>query len=191
MRALGFCVSVEHAHFMASRFNAAGLAAEALSADSPREQRQDALRRLATGELRILFAVDLFNEGLDIPAIDTVLLLRPTESAVVFLQQLGRGLRLSPETGKSCLTVLGQKTQPASASSTAASASTSASAPCSAAAAASWNPSSIRAFRSCHPAAGWCSIASPSRRCWPACAPASQGRKPRCSANCAPWHQKA
>jgi superfamily II DNA or RNA helicase/HKD family nuclease len=106
MRALGFCVSVEHARFMASRFNAAGLAAEALSADSPREQRQDALRRLAVGELRILFAVDLFNEGLDIPAIDTVLLLRPTESAVVFLQQLGRGLRLSPETGKSCLTVL-------------------------------------------------------------------------------------
>jgi hypothetical protein len=91
---------------MASRFNAAGLASEALSADSPREQRQDALRRLAAGELRILFAVDLFNEGLDIPAIDTVLLLRPTESAVVFLQQLGRGLRLSPETGKSCLTVL-------------------------------------------------------------------------------------
>ena len=106
MRALGFCVSVEHARFMASRFNAAGLAAEALSADSPREQRQDALRRLAAGELRILFAVDLFNEGLDIPSIDTVLLLRPTESAVVFLQQLGRGLRLSPETGKSCLTVL-------------------------------------------------------------------------------------
>jgi superfamily II DNA or RNA helicase/HKD family nuclease len=106
MRALGFCVSVEHARFMASRFNAAGLASEALSANSPREQRQDALRRLAAGELRILFAVDLFNEGLDIPSIDTVLLLRPTESAVVFLQQLGRGLRLSPETGKSCLTVL-------------------------------------------------------------------------------------
>jgi hypothetical protein len=68
--------------------------------------RQHALRRLAAGELRILFAVDLFNEGLDIPSIDTVLLLRPTESAVVFLQQLGRGLRLCPETGKSCLTVL-------------------------------------------------------------------------------------
>jgi superfamily II DNA or RNA helicase len=110
MRALGFCVSVEHARFMASRFTAAGLAAEGLSADSPREQRQKALRRLAIGELRILFAVDLFNEGLDIPSIDTVLLLRPTESAtlrsLVFLQQLGRGLRLSPETGKSCLTVL-------------------------------------------------------------------------------------
>jgi len=61
---------------------------------------------LQSGDLQILFAVDLFNEGLDIPSIDTVLLLRPTESAVVFLQQLGRGLRLSPDTGKSCLTVL-------------------------------------------------------------------------------------
>jgi hypothetical protein len=87
MRALGFCVGVEHARFMAECF-------------------RDALRRLQAGELQILFAVDLFNEGLDIPSIDTVLLLRPTESAVVFLQQLGRGLRLSPETGKSCLTVL-------------------------------------------------------------------------------------
>ena len=78
---------------------------------SPAEARRDALRRLQNGELQILFAavfsdLDLFNEGLDIPSIDTVLLLRPTESAVVFLQQLGRGLRLSPDTGKSCLTVL-------------------------------------------------------------------------------------
>jgi hypothetical protein len=97
---------VEHARFMAERFRARGLKAEALDASSPADQRRDALRRLQNGELQILFAVDLFNEGLDIPAIDTVLLLRPTESAVVFLQQLGRGLRLSPETGKSCLTVL-------------------------------------------------------------------------------------
>jgi hypothetical protein len=106
MRALGFCVSVEHARFMAERFCARGLRAEALDASSPADVRQAALRRLQAGELQILFAVDLFNEGLDIPAIDTVLLLRPTESAVVFLQQLGRGLRLSPDTGKSCLTVL-------------------------------------------------------------------------------------
>jgi superfamily II DNA or RNA helicase len=106
MRALGFCVSVEHARFMAERFRAAGFAAEALDASTPAPERQAALQRLQAGELQILFAVDLFNEGLDIPAIDTVLLLRPTESAVVFLQQLGRGLRLSPETGKSCLTVL-------------------------------------------------------------------------------------
>ncbi len=106
MRALGFCVSVEHAHFMAERFRARGFHAEALDATSPADLRQAALRRLHTGELQVLFAVDLFNEGLDIPSIDTVLLLRPTESAVVFLQQLGRGLRLSPDTGKSCLTVL-------------------------------------------------------------------------------------
>jgi superfamily II DNA or RNA helicase len=106
MRALGFCVSVEHARFMAERFRAAGFAAEALDASTPADLRHEALRRLQAGELQILFAVDLFNEGLDIPAIDTVLLLRPTESAVVFLQQLGRGLRLSPDTGKSCLTVL-------------------------------------------------------------------------------------
>jgi superfamily II DNA or RNA helicase/HKD family nuclease len=106
MRALGFCVSVEHAHFMAERFCARGLRAEALDASTPADLRQAALRRLQSGELQILFVVDLFNEGLDIPVIDTVLLLRPTESAVVFLQQLGRGLRLSPDTGKSCLTVL-------------------------------------------------------------------------------------
>jgi superfamily II DNA or RNA helicase len=106
MRALGFCVSVEHARFMAERFRTRGFKAEALDATSPAVVRQAALRRLQSGELQILFAVDLFNEGLDIPSIDTVLLLRPTESAVVFLQQLGRGLRLSPDTGKSCLTVL-------------------------------------------------------------------------------------
>ena len=104
MRALGFCVSVEHAHWMARKFVAAGLRAAALDASSPREQRAEQIRRLRSGELQILFAVDLFNEGLDIPEIDTVLFLRPTESAIVFLQQLGRGLRLHPS--KSCLTVL-------------------------------------------------------------------------------------
>jgi superfamily II DNA or RNA helicase len=104
MRALGFCVSVEHAHWMARKFVASGLRAAALDASSPREQRAEQIRRLRSGELQILFAVDLFNEGLDIPEIDTVLFLRPTESAIVFLQQLGRGLRLHPS--KSCLTVL-------------------------------------------------------------------------------------
>ncbi|WP_228009168.1 DUF3427 domain-containing protein [Cyanobium sp. LEGE 06113] len=104
MRALGFCVSVEHAHWMARKFVAAGLRAAALDASSPREQRAEQIRRLRSGELQILFAVDLFNEGLDIPEIDTVLFLRPTERAIVFLQQLGCGLRLCR--GKSCLTVL-------------------------------------------------------------------------------------
>jgi len=104
MRALGFCVSVEHARWMARKFGEAGLRAAALDASSPRDERAEQIRRLRAGELQILFAVDLFNEGLDIPEIDTVLFLRPTESAIVFLQQLGRGLRLCR--GKSCLTVL-------------------------------------------------------------------------------------
>jgi hypothetical protein len=106
MRALGFCMSVEFARWRARKFMAAGLRTAALDSSSARDERADQIRRLRAGELQILFAVDLFKEMLDISAIDTVLLLRPTESAVVFLQQLGRGLRLSPETGKSCLTVL-------------------------------------------------------------------------------------
>ena len=81
MRAQGFCVSVDHAHFMAERFRARSLRAEALDASTPADLRQAALRRLQSGELQIFFAVDLFNEGLDIPSIDTVLLLRPAESA--------------------------------------------------------------------------------------------------------------
>ncbi len=104
MRALGFCVSVDHAHYMASRFRQAGLRAAALHGASDREERHRCLTQLRQGELQIIFAVDLFNEGLDIPEINTVLLLRPTESATVFLQQLGRGLRLHE--GKDCLTVL-------------------------------------------------------------------------------------
>lgn len=104
MRALGFCVSIEHAHYMANRFNAAGVAALAVSADTLSAERQSALKALRNKEINILFAVDLFNEGLDIPEVDTVLFLRPTESATVFLQQLGRGLRLTP--GKTVLTAL-------------------------------------------------------------------------------------
>ncbi|MCV7257018.1 DUF3427 domain-containing protein [Mycobacterium shimoidei] len=104
MRALGFCVSIEHARYMADRFNAAGVRARAVSADTPAAERQAALKALRDREINILFAVDLFNEGLDIPEVDTVLFLRPTESATVFLQQLGRGLRLTP--GKTVLTAL-------------------------------------------------------------------------------------
>lgn len=104
MRALGFCVSIEHAHFMADRFTAAGIDAVALSGSTPDEQRAGAIRALRDGRTRAIFAVDLFNEGLDIPEIDTLLLLRPTESATLFLQQLGRGLRRTH--GKSVLTVL-------------------------------------------------------------------------------------
>jgi superfamily II DNA or RNA helicase len=104
MRALGFCVSIAHARFMADRFSAQGLPSVAVSSDSSSEERDDALRRLRSGGVNVVFAVDLFNEGVDVPGIDTVLFLRPTESATVFLQQLGRGLRRAE--GKECLTVL-------------------------------------------------------------------------------------
>ncbi|QNP63482.1 DUF3427 domain-containing protein [Streptomyces genisteinicus] len=104
MRALGFCVSVAHAEFMAEFFRAAGLAAEAVSGETPRDRRKSALDDLRSGILQVIFSVDLFNEGLDVPDVDTLLLLRPTSSATVFLQQLGRGLRRSED--KAVLTVL-------------------------------------------------------------------------------------
>ncbi|MFD8027212.1 DUF3427 domain-containing protein [Streptomyces sp. NPDC059717] len=104
MRALGFCVSVAHAHFMAEYFRRAGLTAAALSGETPPVERKQALADLASGALQVIFSVDLFNEGLDIPDVDTLLLLRPTSSATVFLQQLGRGLRRSDN--KAVLTVL-------------------------------------------------------------------------------------
>jgi hypothetical protein len=104
MRALGFCVGVEHAAFMAQEFTRAGLPAVSLSGKSSSQDRAGAIGKLRRGEIRAIFTVDLFNEGVDIPEIDTVLMLRPTESATVFLQQLGRGLRHAP--GKSVLTVL-------------------------------------------------------------------------------------
>jgi superfamily II DNA or RNA helicase len=104
VRALGFCVSVAHAEFMARFTNATGLKAVALSGSTAPEDRADALRRLERGDLQVIYSVDLFNEGLDLPQLDTVMLLRPTESATVFLQQLGRGLRHAE--GKSHLTVL-------------------------------------------------------------------------------------
>lgn len=104
MRALGFCVSVEHARYMAQQFNAAGIPARAVSAETSGPERGEALAELRDRTINALFAVDLFNEGLDIPSVDTVLFLRPTESATVFLQQLGRGLRSTP--GKTVLTAL-------------------------------------------------------------------------------------
>lgn len=106
MRALGFCVSKAHARFMADHFSRAGIRAVAITADTGGDERAAALTRLRSGEVQALFSVDLFNEGVDVPAVDTVLMLRPTQSGTVFLQQLGRGLRKSPETGKSVCTVL-------------------------------------------------------------------------------------
>lgn len=104
MRALGYCVSIEHARFMAQHFTRHGIAAVAVWGDSPRAEREAALRDLADGRIRVVFSVDLFNEGVDVPAVDAVLMLRPTESPTLFLQQLGRGLRKT--SGKAFCTVL-------------------------------------------------------------------------------------
>lgn len=104
MRALGFCVDIAHAQFMARKLTEAGLPARAAWGAMPLTQREEALALLRNGSLRALFSVDLFNEGVDLPDVDTVLFLRPTESATVFLQQLGRGLRKTAS--KDCLTVL-------------------------------------------------------------------------------------
>ena len=103
-RGLGFCVSVAHANFMAQFFNDHGLPAMALSAISTDEERRTARHRLVRREVNFIFVVDLYNEGVDLPEVDTVLLLRPTESLTVYLQQLGRCLRLYED--KDCLTVL-------------------------------------------------------------------------------------
>jgi superfamily II DNA or RNA helicase len=103
VKALGFCVNIEHANYMAEKFQQAGLRAEVLSSDNS-QKREQYRNKLRKGEINYLFVVDIFNEGIDIPEIDTVLFLRPTESLTIFLQQLGRGLRLND--GKDCLTVL-------------------------------------------------------------------------------------
>ena len=104
MRALGFCVSVEHARFMARTFREAGIAASAVWSDTPDEERRAALKDLAERRVNVVFSVDLFNEGVDVPAVDTLLMLRPTDSPTLFLQQLGRGLRRHH--GKAVCTVL-------------------------------------------------------------------------------------
>lgn len=104
MKALGFCVDIAHAEFMAARFTERGVPARAVSAKTGKRERAEALAALRDGDVNVLFSVDLFNEGVDLPDVDTVIFLRPTDSATVFLQQLGRGLRRSRD--KACLTVL-------------------------------------------------------------------------------------
>lgn len=101
---LGFCISIAHAEYMAKYFNDHGVPSIALSSKSVDDIRDDAKQELVSGKIKFIFVVDLYNEGVDIPEVNTVLFLRPTESATVFLQQLGRGLRLHPN--KECLTVL-------------------------------------------------------------------------------------
>ena len=104
VKGLGFCVSIEHAEFMCRYFNQHGIPSMYLTGASPDEERKSAKESLVSGKVRFIFVVDIYNEGVDIPEVNTVLFLRPTESLTVFLQQLGRGLRLSED--KECLTVL-------------------------------------------------------------------------------------
>ena len=104
VKGLGFCVTVAHAEFMCNYFNEHGIPSMFLTGKSPEEERRSAKENLVSGKVRFIFVVDIYNEGVDIPEINTVLFLRPTESLTIFLQQLGRGLRLSED--KECLTVL-------------------------------------------------------------------------------------
>jgi len=103
MKALAFCVSKDHAQYMAQQLLLKGVKADVLTSDNSqeRQQKQQAIR---SGSINVLCVVDIFNEGVDIPEVDTLLFLRPTESLTIFLQQLGRGLRLAE--GKECCTVL-------------------------------------------------------------------------------------
>jgi superfamily II DNA or RNA helicase/diadenosine tetraphosphate (Ap4A) HIT family hydrolase len=103
-RTLAFCCSTRHADFMAQFFSERGVGAAAVHSGSSSAPRATSLERLASGDLEVVFAVDMFNEGVDLPAVDTVLMLRPTESRVLWLQQFGRGLRVTA--GKSHLRVI-------------------------------------------------------------------------------------
>ena len=104
VKGLGFCVTVDHAQFMSRYFNDHGISSIFLTGKSSDEERKSAKDRLVSGDIRFIFVVDIYNEGVDIPEVNTVLFLRPTESLTIFLQQLGRGLRLAEN--KECLTVL-------------------------------------------------------------------------------------
>ena len=100
MRALGFCVSIDHARFMAAQFRGVGIQAVAVWGASESAERREALEGLRSGAIQAVFSVDLFNEGIDVRDADTLLMLRPTDSPVLFIQQLGRGLRKAD--GKVC-----------------------------------------------------------------------------------------
>ncbi len=104
VRAVGFCASVEHAKFMAAAFNEQGYHAEVIVGETPSEIRDERVNAFRAGILPFVFTVDVFSEGVDVPEINLVMFLRPTESLTVFLQQLGRGLRHHRD--KDCLTVL-------------------------------------------------------------------------------------
>ncbi|APC39282.1 DEAD/DEAH box helicase [Clostridium estertheticum] len=105
-KGVGFCASIDHAQYMAAEFNKRGIKSVCLSADNSVDERQYYIKKLEADEeeLEVIFTVDIFNEGVDIPSINLVLMLRPTNSPIIFIQQLGRGLRTHKE--KSFLTVL-------------------------------------------------------------------------------------
>ncbi len=102
MKAIAFCVDIAHAEFMAAAFSAIGWKSVPITSQTPKAERDAAPTKLAAGEVQIICTCDLYNEGVDIPEANTLLFLRPTQSAVVFQQQLGRGLRLA-DGKESCL----------------------------------------------------------------------------------------
>ena len=104
VRGIGFCVSIRHAEFMTEQFNQRGITSAVIVGETETDERAKLLNEFRAGGIRFLFTRDVLSEGLDVPDVNTVLFLRPTESLTVFLQQLGRGLRHAPE--KDCLTVL-------------------------------------------------------------------------------------
>jgi superfamily II DNA or RNA helicase/HKD family nuclease len=104
MKAIGFCVDVSHAKYMAGKFTTAGIPSVFVVGETPSAERDKAILDLKSGAIKVIFAVDIYNEGVDIPDVNTLMMLRPTESGVVFIQQLGRGLRKTPT--KECLLVL-------------------------------------------------------------------------------------
>lgn len=101
-KTLAFCVNVAHAQFMTECFNAAGIIARAITSNTPQQERAHIPKQLERGDIHVIVTVDIFNEGVDLPFVDTLLLLRPTQSATVFQQQIGRGLRLD-DRKQSCL----------------------------------------------------------------------------------------
>jgi DNA or RNA helicases of superfamily II len=105
-KCLGYCVTKDHAQYMADEFNKRGINSACLTGDDPQSKRQEMIHRLEDDfdPLQVIFTVDIFNEGVDIPSVNLVLMLRPTNSPIIFMQQLGRGLRKYQ--GQSFLTVL-------------------------------------------------------------------------------------
>jgi len=103
-RTIGFCSSIRQADFLTEHFRRQGATAVSLHSGTVGITRQEAIRKLSAGELDVIFTVDLFNEGVDIPAVDTLLFVRPTESLTVFTQQVGRGLRVAD--GKTHCTII-------------------------------------------------------------------------------------